>query len=466
MSAPNAKVIRDGKKQSIPARLVVPEDIVELEAGDMICCDGVLLSSASLKCSEAPLTGESVPAEKDHTKIPPSGAPLAEQTNRVFSGCYVSYGRGTFRAEATGMNTEIGKIARMLADEEQGQTPLQQKLSRLGKILGFVAIGICAVIFFIGLWMKMNPAEIFMTAVSLAVAAIPEGLPAIVTIVLAMGVSKMVKKNAITRKLSAVETLGGASVICSDKTGTLTQNKMTLVSAFTENGVLEDMSAAGKQAEAKKLLTYATLCTDAALAQKKEPDNSTEDKTPSFTGDPTETAIVACAYENGIFKNELEAKSPRVSEIPFDSDRKRMTVIVKHEDGFLAIVKGAVDSLAPLCVSGPVDAALAAASQMAQKAQRVLAVAFRKLDALPPSVTPDTVEKDLTLLGLVSMIDPPRPEAFEAVKLCKNRRNPPGYDNRRPYRHRRRHCKRTWHFKSGTGRHYRRPTRADERGRI
>ena len=265
MSAPHARVIRDGKEQVIDAADLVPGDIIRLEAGDFVPADCRLLHSVSLKSEESALTGESVPSEKDAAAVVEEKAPLGDRTNMVFSGCSITYGTATAVVTATGMNTEMGKIANLLDSEQEGQTPLQKKLAQLGKYLGVLALGACGIIFVVGLANGIDPMDIFMTAVSLAVSAIPEGLPAIVTIVLSIGVQRMVKKNAIIRRLPAVETLGSASVICSDKTGTLTQNRMTLVQAYVD-GIEGTEKISCENSEAvRKLLTYGTLCSDGSV---------------------------------------------------------------------------------------------------------------------------------------------------------------------------------------------------------
>ena len=310
------------------------------------------------------------------------------------------------------MNTEMGKIAGLLEGEEEGQTPLQQKLAQLGKYLGFVALAACAVIFVVGLVNGINVLEIFMTAVSLAVSAIPEGLPAIVTIVLAIGVQRMVKKNALIRRLPAVETLGSASVICSDKTGTLTQNRMTLVKLWVEGEQeLEAVSTSNTQA-ARELLRYGALCCDGSVVYK-------EDGTEQHIGDPTETSILVAAHKNGMEQDELNRQYPRLAELPFDSDRKLMTSVNQIDGKIVAIVKGAFDMMAARCVSGDLEAAKEKNDEMSRGALRVLAVDYKILEKAPEDPTSEELENGLTLLGLVGMIDPPRPEAKAAVATCR-----------------------------------------------
>ena len=412
MSAPHARVLRDGKEQVIDAAQLVPGDIIRLEAGDFIPADARLLKSVSLKSEESALTGESVPSEKDAAALVEEKAPLGDRSNMVFSGCSVTYGTATAVVTGTGMNTEMGKIAGLLEGEEEGQTPLQQKLAQLGKYLGFVALAACAVIFVVGLVNGINVLEIFMTAVSLAVSAIPEGLPAIVTIVLAIGVQRMVKKNALIRRLPAVETLGSASVICSDKTGTLTQNRMTLVKLWV-NGEpeLETVSASNTPA-ARELLRYGALCCDGSVVYK-------EDGTEQHIGDPTETSILVAAHKNGMEQDELNRQYPRLAELPFDSDRKLMTSVNQIDGKIVAIVKGAFDMMAARCVSGNLEAAKEKNDEMSRGALRVLAVGYKFLEKAPEDPTSEELENGLTLLGLVGMIDPPRPEAKAAVATCR-----------------------------------------------
>ena len=410
LSAPHARVIREGQEQVIDAAELVPGDVIKLEAGDFVPADAKLVRSVSLKCEESALTGESVPAEKDADALVAEDAPLGDRHNMVFSGCGVTYGTATAVVTATGMNTEMGKIANMLESSEETQTPLQQKLATLGKYLGIVAIVACLVIFVVGLLDGMAVMEIFMVAVSLAVSAIPEGLPAIVTIVLSIGVQRMVKKNAIIRRLPAVETLGGASVICSDKTGTLTQNRMTLVKAYTDGGTLEEIGQ--NSAQVLQLLRYGALCCDGFVTTK-------EDGTVQHVGDPTETSIVFAAEKQGMPKAKLNEENPRVAEIPFDSDRKLMTTVNRIDGKLISITKGAFDVLAQRCVKGDIETARRINDEMSEQALRVLAVAWRELDEVPQNPTSETLEKDLTFMGLVGMIDPPRPEAKQAVAVCR-----------------------------------------------
>ena len=409
MSAPAARVIRDGTLQTVKSTELAPGDVIEMEAGDLVPADCRLIATTSFQCDESALTGESVPAAKDAAAPVAGIAPLGDRVNMAYAGCAVSYGRARAVVVETGMHTEMGKIAAMLENEDETVTPLQLKLAKLGKTLGFLALGICAVIFVVGLLDGLNVLEMFMTAVSLAVAAIPEGLPAIVTIVLAIGVQRMVAKNAIIRRLPAVETLGSASVICSDKTGTLTQNRMTLVRAFAgehmvelDGGVPEGLLA---------LIRLAALCTDGTV-------RIDEKGTETHIGDPTETAIVAYAMKKGMPRELLAQEHPRLGEIPFDSDRKLMTTVNLIEGQTVVIVKGAPDILLGRCVSGNLEAAEAANEAMGRDALRVLAVAYKYIDDVPVECRPEELETGLTFAGLLGMIDPPRPEVVAAIREC------------------------------------------------
>ena len=411
LSAPHARVIRDGEEKIIDAVELVPGDIIRLEAGDFVPADARLIRSVSLKSEESALTGESVPSEKDASAKVDEKAPLGDRINMIYSGCSISYGTATAVVTATGMDTEMGKIANLLEGEEEGQTPLQNKLAQLGKYLGIIALAACAIVFVVGLTNGIPVMEIFMTAVSLAVSAIPEGLPAIVTIVLSLGVQRMVKKNAIIRRLPAVETLGSASVICSDKTGTLTQNRMKLVKAYLDGLELTEDITTNNSEPVKRLLTYGTLCCDGSVVF-----NGMEE---IHIGDPTETAIVLAAHKNGMPKDALNGKYPRLAEIPFDSDRKLMTTVNRIDGKNIVIVKGAFDVLASRCISGDRKKAARINEEMSKKALRVLAIAYKAIDVVPENQTSEELESGLTFMGLVGMIDPPRPEAKEAVAVCK-----------------------------------------------
>lgn len=411
MSAPHARVLRDGREEVIDAAKLVPGDIIILEAGDFIPADARLILSASLKSEESALTGESVPTEKDAGATVKEDAPLGDRHNMVYSGCSITYGRGRAVVTATGMNTEMGKIADLLESEEETRTPLQDKLAQLGKYLGAIALTACAIIFVIGLVSGMEIMEIFMTAVSLAVSAIPEGLPAIVTIVLSIGVQRMVKKNAIIRRLPAVETLGSASVICSDKTGTLTKNRMTLVEAYMD-GMNDTEEISNNNSEnIRRLLMYGMLCSDGIVEVTGEDIK--------YIGDPTETAIVYGAYRNGITRDEYNKKYPRLAEIPFDSDRKAMSTVNLIVGKNIVIVKGAFDVLASKCISGNIEEAKIINEKMGGNALRVIAIAYKEIKEVPKEPKPEELESELTFMGLVGMIDPPREEAYEAVKVCR-----------------------------------------------
>lgn len=411
MSAPHARVLRNGKEEIINAANLVPGDIIMLEAGDFIPADARLILSASLKSEESALTGESVPTEKDANEVVKPDASLGDRHNMVYSGCSITYGRAKAVVTATGMNTEMGRIANLLENAGDTKTPLQERLAQLGKYLGIIALIACGIIFVIGLISGMRIMEIFMTAVSLAVSAIPEGLPAIVTIVLSIGVQRMVKRNAIIRRLPAVETLGSASVICSDKTGTLTQNRMTLVKAYADGQDEAEEINGNNNESIRKLLLYGMLCSDGIV--EVEGDNV------KHIGDPTETAIVYGAYRNGIKKDEYGQKYPRLAEIPFDSDRKAMSTVNQIEGKKIVIVKGAFDVLTAKCISGNIEAARRINEIMGSNALRVIAVAYKEIDEVPNPPKPENLETGLIFMGLVGMIDPPREEAFEAVKICR-----------------------------------------------
>lgn len=418
LSTPKAIVKRDGSLKEISSEEIVPGDIVIIDAGRYIPCDLRLLESVNLKIDESALTGESVPATKDATLIiTEKDIPLGEQKNMAFMSTLVSEGRGIGIATKTGMNTEIGKVASLLKDNKKELTPLQKKLEHLGKILGLGAVIICFLIFIIGILQKRDLFEMFLTSISLAVAAVPEGLPAIVTIVLALGVQRMIKCNAIIRKLPAVETLGSVNIICSDKTGTLTQNKMTVTKFFTYNTLsnIEDLNINNEIQ--KLLLKNLVLCNDATYSEN------------SKTGDPTEIALLDAGVKFNIFKDDLSKIHPRINEAPFDSDRKMMSTVNKIENKFYVMTKGAVDNIINLCntiyidneivslTSDIKDSILKSASLMSQDALRVLCAAYKQVDNA--HIPLDELEKDLTFIGLVGMIDPPRIEVKDSINLCK-----------------------------------------------
>ena len=412
LSAPLAKVYRNGVLTRLDTSLLVPGDLILLEAGDQVPADARILECANLKADESSMTGESVPVTKQAVAVLPPETPWGDRVNMVISTTVITNGRALCVVTGTGMNTEVGRIAGLLRDAGDASTPLQLRMVEISKSLSLICLLVCAVTFGVGLFQGKNLLEMFMTAVSLAVAAIPEGLPAIVTIVLALGVQRMAKQNAIVKKLPAVETLGCASVICTDKTGTLTQNKMTVVDVWTAGGA--------HRAEA---LTIGALCNDSVLTYEK-------DGSPKAAGDPTETALVSLACAEGLDKNQLEHASPRRAELPFDSERKLMsTVHPKPGGGFRVMVKGAPDVLLGRCRSilsaSPVpltDAlrrqVLAANEDMASRALRVLGMAWRDIDAIPAQPSSDLLERDLTFVGLAGMIDPPRTEVKEAVVQC------------------------------------------------
>ena len=411
MSAPHARVLRDGKEKFIQASELVPGDVIYLEAGDFVPADARLLTSSNLKSEESALTGESVPAEKDARAEVKENASVGDRSNMVFSGCSLTYGSATAVVTGTGMNTEMGKIANLLAGEKEVRTPLQNKLAQLGKYLGIVALAACAIIFVVGACVGLDWLELFMTAVSLAVSAIPEGLPAVVTIVLSIGVTRMVKKNAIIKRLPAVETLGSASVICSDKTGTLTQNRMTLVRTYVDGGEATAFDPAATDEQTKQLLAWGTLCCDGSV--EFEGDREVH------LGDPTETAIVLAAHKLGNEKEALNESCPRIASLPFDSDRKLMTTVNKIDGKLIAVVKGAFDVMATRCIAGDIEKARSVNDAMSADALRVLAVGYKELDSVSEEPTSEELEYGLTFLGLVGMIDPPRPEAKEAVAVCR-----------------------------------------------
>lgn len=417
MSAPIAKVVRDGMTIEIPSAQVVPGDVVLLDAGDFIPADGRLLESASLKCEESALTGESVPVEKDSLAVVEENAPLGDRINMVYSGTAATYGRGRVLVTDTGMNTEMGRIAELLNEAEPDLTPLQQRLNQMGKVLAILVLIICAIIFGIG-YIQSDPnlslieriLPALMTGVSLAVAAIPEGLTAVVTVVLAIGVQRMVDEHAIIRRLPAVETLGSASVICSDKTGTLTQNRMTVQRVWAAGHEIENMSEHLEE-PALNVIRLGALCNDGTIRLQHNDE--------IHIGDPTETAIVAAALRNDLRKVDLDGQYQRIAELPFDSERKLMTTVHKVGDRIVSITKGGVDVLLPLSTGGDVSRVEEVNLAMAEKALRVLAVGVRELDEVPQEVTPEFLEKDLTFVGLIGMIDPPREESKQAVAECR-----------------------------------------------
>ncbi len=471
MAAPNAQVIRDGRQVTIPSRELVTGDLVLIEAGNYVPADMRLIESVNLKVEEASLTGESVPVEKNSAAVLEKDIPLGDRKNSAFMSTLVTYGRGKGIVSATGMHTQIGMIAEMLQAYEDESTPLQLKLDQLAKMLGIICLGICGIIFIYGLIRdthmgvildkglmaylsaeKGDIVELFMTAVSLAIAAVPEGLPAVVTICLALGMQRMIRRHALIRKLPAVETLGCATVICSDKTGTLTQNQMTVVQGWA-GGKLFKLSGEGysptgqfsmngspfnaaNDPSVSFLLHAASLCNDAALEECSDGDKSWR-----VVGDPTEGAMVVAAAKAGLWRKDLEKIFPRVQEIPFDSDRKRMTTIHQINDSkgglafecppITAFIKGAPDIVLDLCTQVLLDGKavpvtpelknqiLGINRDLARQALRVLGVAYRPMDCVPQTCDCNDVERNLTFIGLMGMIDPARSEVKEAVKIAQ-----------------------------------------------
>jgi Ca2+-transporting ATPase len=418
MAATGAMVRRDGQKQVVPASQLVPGDIVLLEAGNVVPADLRLIASAQLKIDEATLTGEATPAEKTTGALQWGAMPLGDCTNMAFKGTTATYGRGAGIVIATGMSTELGKIALLLDAGAELKTPLQKRLTAFGRRLGLAVLAICAVIFFAGILRGESMVLMFLTAVSLAVAAIPEALPAIVTISLALGAGKMVRQNALIRRLPAVETLGSVTFICSDKTGTLTQNRMRVEELYAGGASLQQWNPPPAQEPWQTLFSALALSNDASRDHQR-----------NTTGDPTEVALYVAAADAGYHKDAMERISARLFELPFDSDRKRMTTIHYHPEGCIGYTKGAPESVVPLCNSmltaeghAPLrrDAILGKAEQMAARGLRVLAVARRIWPALPEQRHHRDIEGELVFVGLVGMIDPPRPEAKEAVRLCQS----------------------------------------------
>ena len=398
MTPQKTKVIRDGQEKEINVEDVVPGDIVILEAGNYIPADCRLLECFNLKVEESSLTGETVPVLKDASKICKEKVALGDMVNMVFMASIVVNGHAKAIVTETGMDTRVGKIANMIIENEAPETPIQKKLNQVGKILGVVCLIICLIIFVIGLIKNIDPMEMFMTSVGLAVAAIPEGLPAIVTIVLSIGVTKMAKRNSIIRKLPAVETLGCSKVICSDKTGTLTQNKMKVVEIKASNPSLA--------------MELGTMCTDCKVYNKKGKIE--------IVGEPTEMAIVDVATRNEKNKEELYKLMPRINEIPFDSNRKMMTTIHKLEKNkYRIITKGAPDVLLNRCIGVDKAKVQKENEQMANKALRVIAIAYKDVDILPANIESSSIESNLNFVGLMGMIDPPRDGVKEAVEECK-----------------------------------------------
>ena len=419
MSTPNANAIRDGHVQTVKSTELVPGDVVTLEAGDVIPADIRLIEANSLKIEEAALTGESVPVEKEVVVLEGTDIGIGDRINMAYMNSNVTYGRGLGVVVGTGMSTEVGKIASMLAQSDETDTPLKQNLNSLGKTLTIAILGICVIMFGVGM-MKGDHTwvEMLLTSVSLAVAAIPEGLPAIVTIILALGTQKMAKRNALVRKLPAVETLGSTDIICSDKTGTLTLNQMTVEKIFTNNQLVDAADATMSDSKTLKIMNY---CNDTKFSSEG-----------NLIGDPTETALVQFGLDKGFDVREKLEEEPRVEELPFDSVRKLMTTVHKIDNGrFMITTKGAPDELLKRCENYDLDGnvlslddaqrqlILKTNTALGQQALRVLAMAYRIVDTMPAIVSTDELEQGLTFSGLVGMIDPERKEAAEAVKVAK-----------------------------------------------
>jgi Ca2+-transporting ATPase len=413
LATPLVRVTRGGNVHELSARELVPGDILHLETGCQVGADARLIEAANLRVEEAALTGESVPVEKQIDSINDENAPLGDRRSMVFAGTAVTYGRGLAIVTATGMKTELGRIADMLQSGEEKQTPLQARLAHLGKWLAGLALGVCVLVFLVGLIRGEEIKELFLTAISLAVAAIPESLPAIITVALALGAQRMVRQNALIRKLPAVETLGCVTTICSDKTGTLTQNKMTVVDSF---------------GDAKQLPVSMALCSDAQITAEK--CKGTDDC--EILGEPTESALVRFAFKQGIIKHQVEKELPRVAEAPFDSVRKMMSTIHrKPEGGYIQYTKGAPDELLARCAFMLNEGAVVPLTndlrvkvleenrRMAGNALRVLGSAYKEMSEVPGDTSPENIEKDLVFIGLAGMIDPVRPEVKAAIGKCR-----------------------------------------------
>jgi Ca2+-transporting ATPase len=461
LAAPEAQVLRGGRRSTIPARELVPGDIVFLEAGNYIPSDLRLVETVNLRIEEAALTGESVPVSKDAHLVLTQDQALGDRRNTAFSGTLVSYGRGKGVVVSTGMRTQIGMIAAMLQSVREEPTPLQNKLDQLGKMLGWAALAVCGMVFLFGWVRGVDALEMFLVAVSLAVAAVPEGLPAVVTITLALGMREMITRHALIRRLASVETLGSTTVICSDKTGTLTQNQMTVTRMWVDGRQFEvtgsgyepvgEFRLDGKRIDLGDYPATSTALWVAALANDAQVEEERgEDGQPGtrVVGDPTESALLIAALKAGATREELERAYPRIDEIPFDSNRKRMTTVHKIKDPAVedvspfydgelkewevAAVKGAPDIVLDLCTriqnmkdqAVPLDAEtreriLEANASMARSALRVLAVAYRVEEDVPDEATPEKVEHDFIFVGLMGMIDPPRPQARPAIQKAR-----------------------------------------------
>jgi Ca2+-transporting ATPase len=423
LAAVSAQVVRNGEIERIPASELVPGDVVVLEAGNIVPADLRLIEAPHCRIDEAALTGESETSDKVTHRLDTPDLPLGERRNMAFKGTVVSYGRARGLVVATGMKTELGRIAALLSDDPDARTPLQKRLARFGKRLALVILAICALVFAVGLLRGESVMLMLLTAVSLAVAAIPEALPAVVTISLALGAHRMVRENALVRRLPAAETLGSVTWICADKTGTLTQNRMKVVQIYVDERSIPITDLAHDKSASDSEL-YTSLFRALALSNDAQINTSGD-----VVGDPTEIALFEAAADAGFRKAELERQASRVTEVPFDSERKRMTTVHRNEGAFVAYTKGGPEKVLPLCRNmltsrgiAPIerDALLDQAEKMAADGLRILAVAYRDWPELPDSDEPDHVESDLTLLALVGLHDPPRAEAEDAIRLCKS----------------------------------------------
>jgi Ca2+-transporting ATPase len=416
IASPKAIVKRDGNMKEVDSETLVPGDILILDTGRFIAADIRLIESANLQVEESSLTGESVPSSKDASELHDEDTSLGDRNNSAFMSTLVTYGRGVGVVTATSMQTEVGKIANIIGNEQQSKTPLEERLDKLGKTLGLLAIGICVFIFIVAWFQGRELLEMFLTSVSLAVASIPEGLAAIVAVVLSIGVTKMSKRNAIIRQLPAVETLGSVNVICSDKTGTLTQNKMTVTKSYTLEGE-QDIAGSQQGTKDTELLAKAmVLCSDATYENEEG------------TGDPTEVALLIYADNLNLDRSALLQAGKRIGEFAFDSDRKLMSTLIESHDTYTVYTKGAIDNLLDKCshvlaqgsevpmTEDRKAAFLKAADQMSDQALRTLGAAYKKVNGPIPE---DQMEQDLVLVGMVGMIDPPRPEVIESVKRAK-----------------------------------------------
>lgn len=410
MNKQTATVIRDGKVTTVESEQLVVGDILVLESGDAISADARLIEASQLRVEESALTGESEAVEKDAAFVAKEDESLGDQLNMVFKGCTVAAGRGKAIVTAIGMATEMGKIADLLNENTMQKTPLQVRLNQLGKRISMIALAAAALVFVIGELQGEPLLEMFMTSISLAVAAVPETLTVIVTLTLAYGVQKMARKHAIIRQLPAVETLGTANVICSDKTGTLTQNEMRVRRVWSKEDEVTNIEDSMTNS-AMEILKMAALCTDVTVEQ--------EDDDLVIKGNPTEVAIVRAVEENYHTKAELEEKYPRVNELPFDSERKMMTTVHQMGEKYISITKGAFDVLAPRFSSGDVEQAAIVNDRFGKRALRVIAVGYATYDEEPQDISSEALEKDLRLIGLIGMIDPPRPESKGAIKRAK-----------------------------------------------